>query len=347
MFLAFACNGGAGTDSADTSPPESVDNDGDGFFSPGSDCDDDDKNVNPLADEVCDGKDNDCDGEVDIDAVDGTTYYADNDGDGFGGSVQKIVACEQPEGYITDNTDCNDTTDQAYPGGIEVCDGLDNDCDFVADRPYFQEDLEDVLESWELTVNGSAGQVLGDNGYLELTSTAAAQIGTAFIPTPIPGDVFYARFTVEIGGGDGGEGLAFAFLDETDPTSVGANNAGLGIGGLKGYAIEIDMVKNGNDSGDDLIALVQTDWDNGGQIEILELAAGAAPDFQDTGPHKVEIFFDNGDVIVTVDDTEVMTGTISDYDLDEVMIGFTGTTSTLTNQHLIDDIYIGCPSRAD
>ena len=43
-----------------------------------------------------------------------------------------------------------------------------------------------------------------------------------------------------IGGGDGGEGMTFAFLSETDATSVGANNAGLGVGGLSGYAVEID-----------------------------------------------------------------------------------------------------------
>ena len=47
--------------------------------------------------------------------------------------------------------------------------------------------------------------------------------------------------------------MTFAFLSETDATSVGANNAGLGVGGLSGYAVEIDMVKNGNDSADDLI----------------------------------------------------------------------------------------------
>ena len=39
------------------------DDDGDGYY--GEDCDDHDINVNPGAEEVCDGVDNDCDGEVD------------------------------------------------------------------------------------------------------------------------------------------------------------------------------------------------------------------------------------------------------------------------------------------
>jgi len=107
------------------------------------------------------------------------------------------------------------------------------------------------------------------------------------------------------------------------------------------------MVKNGNDSADDLIAVVQTDWLNDEELQILEIDAAAAPDFQDAGDKKVEVFFDNGEVIVTVDDAEVLTATIDDYDLTEVMVGFGSTTGTLVNEHLVDDIYIGCPSRAD
>ncbi len=347
-MLTLACIGSGNGDSADSAPPDPVDNDGDNFFYPGSDCDDDDKDVNPLADEVCDGKDNDCDGDVDLDAVDGTTWYADEDGDGFGDLTVKQNACDQVEGWVEDSTDCDDTSDQAFPGGTEVCDGLDNDCDFVADKPWFDDDLDRLLEASELTTNGSAAQVVGgDDGFLRMTTATGAQVGSAFIPTRIPGDVFYARYTVNIGGGDGGEGLAFAWLDETDPTSVGANFSGLGVGGLAGYAVEIDMVKNGNDSADDLIAVVQTDWLNDEELQILEIDAAAAPDFQDAGDKKVEVFFDNGEVIVTVDDAEVLTATIDDYDLTEVMVGFGSTTGTLVNEHLVDDIYIGCPSRAD
>ena len=38
-----------------------------------------------------------------------TTYYADADGDGFGNAaVSQAVCTEQPTGYVTNNTDCND-----------------------------------------------------------------------------------------------------------------------------------------------------------------------------------------------------------------------------------------------
>ena len=57
------------------------DDDGDGFA--GKDCDDNNASINPEADEVCDGLDNNCDGMVDEDtAVDATEYYADTDSDG-------------------------------------------------------------------------------------------------------------------------------------------------------------------------------------------------------------------------------------------------------------------------
>jgi len=42
-------------------------------------------------------------------------------------------ACNRPSGYVSDCTDCNDNCESCHPGGTEVCDGRDNDCDGAVD----------------------------------------------------------------------------------------------------------------------------------------------------------------------------------------------------------------------
>ena len=99
------------------------------------DCDDSDSSTWPGAPEYCDTVDSDCDGDLeDDDAVDTSTWYADFDGDGWGDSATSQVACVQPTGFISDGTDCDDGDAAVNPGAIEICDGLDDDCDGLFDH---------------------------------------------------------------------------------------------------------------------------------------------------------------------------------------------------------------------
>ena len=101
-----------------------------GYADVGGDCDDSEPLANPGETEVCDTIDNDCDSEVDEpDAADASTWYADTDGDGFGDISSTTPACSQPSGYVGDDTDCDDTDGDTYPGADEYCDGADDDCD--------------------------------------------------------------------------------------------------------------------------------------------------------------------------------------------------------------------------
>ncbi|MBI4848420.1 MAG: Ig-like domain-containing protein, partial [Nitrospirae bacterium] len=88
----------------------------------GTDCNDSDNTVYVGAPELCtDGKDNNCNGIVDIQdpvATGCPAYCVDTDGDNYfvGGAGCGTV-------------DCDDTDANVYPGAATICDGKDSNCD--------------------------------------------------------------------------------------------------------------------------------------------------------------------------------------------------------------------------
>ena len=112
-----------------------TDDDGDGFLSD-EDCDDSDSQINPGAEELCDGFDNNCNSLADEDVTE--TFFVDSDGDGFGNANISTEACEAPTGYTSNGTDCDDTRSESYPGAEELCDGLDNNCNDETDEDIGQ-----------------------------------------------------------------------------------------------------------------------------------------------------------------------------------------------------------------
>jgi len=77
----------------------------------------------------------------------GTTYYIDQDGDGYGSTDPAYPPrkdCSLPPGYATLPGDCDDFHSQVHPGAAEQCDLKDNDCDGnadedVVDQPYCED----------------------------------------------------------------------------------------------------------------------------------------------------------------------------------------------------------------
>ena len=108
------------------------------------DCDDGDAQINPEAQERCDGIDNDCDNLVDTDddSVDLSVvpvWYMDNDSDGYGNALSTLQVCSQPNGYVSDSTDCDDNESTTHPAAPELCDGIDNDCNSQVDEGLIQD----------------------------------------------------------------------------------------------------------------------------------------------------------------------------------------------------------------
>ncbi|MEE2830338.1 MAG: MopE-related protein [Myxococcota bacterium] len=145
------------------SGPADIDQDG---WNEDEDCNDLDPSVHPEAGELCDGVDNDCDGNVDegydedgdgwnscgdpgdCDDLDAGSYPGaveecegvDNDCDG-----EVDEGCPEDadgDGYI-EGEDCDDSNPLVYPGAPEECDGLDNDCDILVD-----EDFDEDGDGW-------------------------------------------------------------------------------------------------------------------------------------------------------------------------------------------------------
>jgi hypothetical protein len=100
-----------------------------GYAPVAGDCYDFDRTIHFGAPEICDGKDNNCNGQTD-EGLATKVYCQDTDGDGHGvaGEATK-TGCAPPSGFGDCNGDCRDNDPAIFPGSPEVCDGLDNNCD--------------------------------------------------------------------------------------------------------------------------------------------------------------------------------------------------------------------------
>jgi hypothetical protein len=103
------CSGDCDDGSAALNP---ADTDGDGFSTCDGDCNDVQASVNPAASEIAyNGIDDDCAGGD----------LRDVDGDGF-------------DAVVVGGTDCDDNNAQVHPGAVEVCNGINDDCDAKVDE---------------------------------------------------------------------------------------------------------------------------------------------------------------------------------------------------------------------
>jgi len=132
--------------------------DGDGWTFE-EDCDDNDPEVHPGASEVCGGGDEDCDGQLDEDdpsTIDLESWFADDDGDGYGAG-QQVVGCVVPYASADIGGDCNDADGRIHPYAVELCDRIDQNCSGVPDEGLPDTDLDGVCDDLDLCTGDDAG----------------------------------------------------------------------------------------------------------------------------------------------------------------------------------------------
>jgi len=118
-----------------------------GYVTNTADCNDSNANVNPNATEICNSFDDDCDGLTN-EGITFVLYYLDNDADGFGNPNVPQNSCSPPIGYVTNNSDCNDSNPFIKPGATELCNLVDDNCngqineDLVFVNYYIDTDLD-------------------------------------------------------------------------------------------------------------------------------------------------------------------------------------------------------------
>lgn len=97
--------------------------------------------------ERCNNHDDDCDGDVDEDAIDRGAWYSDGDGYGYGNPGAYHIGCEKPGAtWVANGADCDDAEPEVYPGADELCGNLrDDDCDGLVDS---DDDNVVDLEPW-------------------------------------------------------------------------------------------------------------------------------------------------------------------------------------------------------
>lgn len=366
---ACATGNGEADPPTDQGPVAITDADGDGFDST-KDCNDNDPAVHPGATEICNGKDDNCDGKVD--------EGFDKDGDGY-------ASCATP----SKKADCNDDDPAVHPGAAETCNEKDDDCDGVVDNGFDQDgdgfftckhadkeaDCDDkdpkvmpgakeVCNGKDDDCNGQTDEIpakmtglvppldahwvvagsasLATFQWCRLTDQVAGQAGALWWNAGAPGftfDTFEVQFTMWIKTDPGGaDGMGFAWVPGTDTTKVGSAGGGMGLYGLGGYGVIFDTYQNPNEPPAPF--LVVMDGTTAGHLARVP----NIPNVRDGTDHVIKVKVDGGKVSVVIDNTNYLSEfAIPGYTPFKGHWGFVGATGGSYEQHWVKDITVSFP----
>ncbi|MEC7986616.1 MAG: MopE-related protein [Myxococcota bacterium] len=217
-----------------------------GAYPSSTDCDDTADTINPDAREICNGVDDDCDGDVDdddssLDTSSGETFYADLDGDGYGADSFSIQACLAPTNYVADGGDCDEGDVNINPGAALDCTGQDFNCDGIMDNDL---DLDGFPD---LTCGGSDCNDADDTIFPG--AVAEAQNGECMLDNDEDG---YGDINPPSGYDSGMD------CDDDDPSILPESGGGCALGESC-----LDVINNGYSVGDGTYTIDPDGYGNG------------------------------------------------------------------------------------
>ncbi len=347
----------------------SVDTDADGDSVKASkDCDDHDPAIHPGAVEVCNGKDDNCDGKVD------EGFDADGDGTPSCSVAGKPADCDDKDpavhpgatetcngkdddcdglidnGFDKDNdgyyacvhgtisADCDDTNASIHPGAVEICNGKDDDCNGQIDE--LPANLTGSLTSPVNTHWSLAGNASLVSGWAQLNQDVPDQAGALWWNAPYTFDTFDVGATFWIQNKPtGADGMTFAWVPGNAVNVVGTGASGCGVGGLGGYAVMIDTFVNTNEPAAPFLAVVQA------AAAPVTLSRVAIPNVRDSANHRLRVRLDAGKLSVWLDGIS----TLFEFPLVGYVPfsgrwGFTGATGGASEAHWVTDVAMAFPN---
>ncbi|MEV8516727.1 choice-of-anchor D domain-containing protein [Dactylosporangium sp. NPDC051484] len=183
------------------------------------------------------------------------------------------------------------------------------------------------------TANGAA-TISG--GSLQLTPADVNKAGTAIFGQPIPTARLNAKFTAQLNGGTGADGMTFMLLDaaQASPTSLGTKGGGLGFATLPGVAVTLVTYPQPGVNSTNFIGIATSTA--GGAISYA--SSSTAIPLLRSGTHAVEVSVVNGNLVVSLDGTQVLNTKVSIPAY--ALAGFSGGTGGMTDIHAASNISI-------
>ncbi|HSO38083.1 MAG TPA: MopE-related protein [Labilithrix sp.] len=338
------------------------------------DCDDHDRDVHPGATEVCNGKDDNCDGKID------EGFDADGDGYPTCAALGKAADCDDKdatvhpgaaevcngkddncdgkidESFDKDNdgfyacahgtiaADCDDNDPLIHPGGTETCNAKDDDCNGKIDELPAA-----LVGSLTVPVNvhwktvGNALFSAAAPGWAQLTPDVGSQSGGLWWNAVYTFDTFDVTATFWIQAKpSGADGMAFTWVTGAAVPGQGYG-AYYGAGGLTtatqtGYAVAIDTYSNPGDLPAPFLVIMDT------AKPAMPLGTYPLPNVRDGANHTLRVAFAAGQVSVWIDGTNK----VSNLPLPGTPIvghwGFTGGTGGSSEAHCVKDVTMSFPN---